>query len=142
MTIAKDLRIGNLVMVDNPKSHPQLNGVILEVTSISETKGIDNENTYGVGLKHINQQPYTYYETYSQFIEFIQPIKLTEEILLKCGLKRNIHCEFMLFEHSEVPILISDTLNDWTVDGICFSVGLLKYLHQLQNLMKKKLELM
>lgn len=79
---AKELRIGNLVRVNNPKHHPKLKGVILEVTSISETVDLDRKLTYSIGLKHINQKPNTYYETYSQFIYFIEPIALTTEILI------------------------------------------------------------
>ena len=73
---ANELRIGNLVTVNNPEYHPKLKGVILRVTSISP-----NGDDYSVGLEHINQKPNTYNETYSQFLRFIEPIQLQKEFL-------------------------------------------------------------
>jgi hypothetical protein len=81
---AQELRIGNLVTVDNPESHPNLKGVVLEVTSIHESGNRDGY-THGVGLKHLNQVKNQYYESYSQFSRFIQPIELTEELVYKAG---------------------------------------------------------
>lgn len=77
---ANELRIGNLVTVDNKKYHPSLKGVVLEITSISK-----NSQGYVLGLKHINQQKNVYYESYSQYIHFCKPIALTEDELLRLG---------------------------------------------------------
>jgi len=71
-----ELRIGNLVTVNNPKYHPKLKGVVLRVTSISP-----NGDEYSIGLEHINQKPNTYYQSYSQFLKFIEPIQLEKEVL-------------------------------------------------------------
>ncbi len=64
------------------------------------------------------------------------PIKLTEEWLLKFGFKKREDGDFDLFDFSEVDIVITNPNNSnvWKCDGICFSVGCLEYVHQLQNL--------
>ena len=132
---ATEIRIGNLVTVDNPKYHPKLKDVILQVTGINETLGFEKEWTYGVSLEHINQLKYTYYESYSQFIKFIKPIPLSEERLLEIfGLKREDteindftfpHCDYIII-HKQVDDLFAVYINGKTV--------LIKYIHQLQNL--------
>lgn len=77
MSIATELRIGNLVTVDNPNCHPQLKGVPLAVTGV-QSRGVD----YCINLEHVNQKPNTYYETYAQFDKFIKPIELTQDWLV------------------------------------------------------------
>lgn len=77
-----DLSVGiSLVRVNNPKHHPELAGLTLRVIGISPNKDPDGNSTYAVQLEHINQQPNTYYDTYSQFLKFIEPIELTDKIL-------------------------------------------------------------
>ena len=80
---AKRLVPGNLVTVNNPRYHPKLKGIIMMV--VSNNLGQDSQRV--IGLEHINQKPNTYYESYSQYDEFIDSISLTEEILIKAGLK-------------------------------------------------------
>ena len=122
---ANELRIGNLVTVNNPEYHPKLKGVILRVTSISL-----NSDDYSVGLEHINQKPNTYYEAYSQFVRFIEPIQLTEEWLLKFGANK------YEFEHKENQYRIENML--FVIrENIFFDYGTgvkLQFVHQLQNL--------
>jgi len=83
---ATEFRIGNIVTIDNPEYHPKLKGIPLEITGISSAVDTDGNSTYSIQLSHVNQQPNTYYETYSQFLKFIKPILLTEHMLNKaCG---------------------------------------------------------
>lgn len=131
---AKELRIGNLVMVNNPESHPKLKDIVLEVTSIHES-GNREGYTHGVGLKHINQIPNRYYETYSQFIRFVEPIPLTEECLLKFGFHINYKSEFT----HKYSILLDDKIDVTLFPNIEFRyrgqiLAEFKYVHQLQNL--------
>ena len=150
---AKSLRNGNLVMVNNPVHHPNLKGVVLEVTGINETVN-RSRFTHTVSLKHINQKPNTYYETYSQFIEYVEPILLTEEILIKAGFEKE-HYEYPFpngsdkFELNEefclygagagFQFFVEDEINTNTIDVV------FKYLHKLQNfyfeLKEKELEI-
>jgi hypothetical protein len=64
------------------------------------------------------------------------PINITEEWLLKFGFKKREDGDFDLFDFSEVDIVITNPNNSnvWKCDGVCFSVGCLEYVHQLQNL--------
>ena len=133
---AKELRIGNLVRVNNPKYHPKLKGVILEVTSISETIDLDRKLTYSIGLKHINQKPNTYYETYSQFIYFIEPIKLTTKMLVKnFGFKKR-DCWFYVGELNELLLRELDLVlctDDMVISYKNYLHPILT-VHHLQNL--------
>ena len=130
MINAKDLRVDvSIVTVDNPQFHPKLKDVPLLVTGISKTRDCEGNMTFGINLEHINQQPNTYYESYSQFIKYLKPIPLTNEMLEKCGfifklkycIWRNEKLEIVQWEY---PIYkLSDELE-----------VKLEYLHQLQNL--------
>lgn len=128
MIDARELRIGNIVYVDNEKYHPKLKNIPLEVSGISECIGLDNEKTYSIGLKHINHNPNTYYETYSQFIKFIKPVELTEDLLLKCGfVKKDNYC----FYYNGIRLI---PIRDLYLRGNFPIRADIKYLHQLQNL--------
>lgn len=96
---AGDIMIGNIVTVDNPKHHPKLKGVPLRVTGIQEVD-FGNSVECHLNLEHINQDPNTYYDTYSQFFRFIRPIHLTEEILLKAGGER--------FDEDKILLMLND----------------------------------
>lgn len=125
---AKDLRIGNLVKSNNPKHHPRILGEILVVTGIYPTTGFENEKAHGVNLEHVNQKPNTYYESYSQFIKFIEPIQLTEEILLKFDFDK---IENGTYLNKFYVTIVSGYFVFWITD--IYSVAI-KYVHELQNL--------
>jgi len=84
-----ELRIGNIVQVVNPEYHPKLLNVPLVVGGISPAlTPLDCKPTFSISLENLNQEPNTFYENCSQFIKYVFPIPLTEEILLKCGFER------------------------------------------------------
>ena len=126
-----EIRIGVIVTVDNPKHHPKLKDVPLKVIGVEE-KVIEGAITHSVRLEHINQKVNMFYETYSQFIKFIHPIPLTEEILLKCGFE-----EQELFEdHNPFFVLGSFSLStdSFAKERFFYDCDIeIKYLHQLQN---------
>lgn len=143
---AKELRIANLVNINNPLFHPTLKDVVLSVTGISQTIGLDGESTYSVSLEHINQDRNRYYETYSQFIEFIEPIPLTEEWLERMGfdkkgdeewtyhtkkLHNDKYCELSLIEEYE------EDIPDKSKILVCIfpyaEYFKFKFVHQIQN---------
>lgn len=139
--MASQLRIGNLVIVDNEKYHPKLKDVVLEITEINESMGFDFKNSHGIGLKHINQKPYTYYERYSQLIAFIKPIPLTEEWLLKFGFVKygTLHDSYKLN-----PFIVELGIlgNHYTFRKIMnkdesILLKEMKYVHELQNIYKE-----
>lgn len=102
---ANELRIGNLIMVD---------GFIEIIKSINEI-GINIFLDDGIIIE------------YAEFYE-LEPIKLTEEILLKCGF---IPCS-IIDNHFNISGMCIWKCNDMF---LCDKNGVhIKYLHQLQNL--------
>ena len=72
---AKELRIGNLVTINNPVYHPTLKDIPMVVIEI-QCRG---ENDYIVSLFDVNRSEIKYFQNYSQYIKYIDPIPLTEE---------------------------------------------------------------
>lgn len=77
---ASELRQGNYIMVDNQKYHPQAHGKIGRVVGIDERIEKDFPKSNASIKFEIG------YEQYSQFNEFIKPVPLTEDWLIKFGL--------------------------------------------------------
>ena len=131
---ATELRIGNIVTVDNPKYHPQLKGVLLRVTGVQE-RSINGAIETSVNLEH-SVKSIIEYQTYSQFIEYINPIPLTEQWLLDFGFE----VEREHYDKGRLSILLADNNNDYYKSGRVFykSWAIMesqpKYVHQLQNL--------
>ena len=131
---ATELRIGNIVTVDNPKYHPQLKGVLLRVIGIRENV-IADKIEHCLQLEHVAKKANTYYQTYSQFTEYINPIPLTEQWLLDFGFK----VKRGFYDKGKLSILLAN-LKDYHPNGRVYYVSLAimesqpKYVHQLQNL--------
>ena len=144
---AGDIMIGNIVTVDNPQYHPKLKDVPLRVTGIQE-RSIQGEIECCVNLGHVNQKPNTYYDTYSQFLKFIHPIPLTEDILLKAGAKRlgENKVAIMLNDPSTHLILMRigthwypeiEQIGEFISDGVnTVHLNFIDYVHQAQRLFK------
>jgi len=126
---ANELRIGNLVTVNNPEYYPKLKGVILRVTSISP-----NRDDYSIGLEHINQKPNTYYQSYSQFIKFIEPIAISEKLIVEFGFENN-ELELGRWTFAKFWFNVkSGQLRLVDKSGLLLTHDNLKCVHQLQNL--------
>jgi len=139
MTKANQLRVGNWVMVNNEKYHPNIKGVMLEITSITETFDLfDKETTHSISLQHVNKKQNTYYEKYSQLIRFIDPIPLTPEILEKCKQfgRTVINGEDCFFNGDDVIVRAKDMYlflhNE--VDGSVWGIRRIEHVHEFQNL--------
>lgn len=128
---AADLRIGNLVTIDNPKAWPKLKGLPLPVCLV--TGELDRDFPNSTGAVHLKGER----ETYSQFDEFIAPITLTEEWLTKFGF--SILSEGYWHKNK---IMVGYTTNDDVIQyEYLTGVGEsqtemldLEFVHQLQNL--------
>jgi hypothetical protein len=134
MTQASELKQNSLFYIENPKYRPDLKGFLFYVTGWKETKGLNEEKTYSVNLrKHKVKglEGFEFEDNYSQFIEFLNPIPLTEELLLKFGFRK---------------MYGFDNYTGWFKDDVevecnynnsnlfnCINVEI-KYLHQLQNI--------
>lgn len=128
---AQDLRIGNLVYVDNEKYWPKLKGIPLEVTGISENCDVDGLSTHSISLKYINQKKNTYYETYSQFIKFIEPIPLTEDSLLKLDFVNHGY-EGLEWSKDGITIIGGNDLGFGVKINVRIDLDF-EYVHELQN---------
>lgn len=138
-----ELRIGNIVTVDNPKYHPQLKSVLLRVVGIQENV-IADKIEHCLQLEHINKKANTYNQTYSQFMEYIKPVALTEQWLLDFGFKENEYGNMSLFkefEYLEIMCGRGDFYPSYEQptefaheENRVVSLKQIKYVHQLQNL--------
>src|SRR3972149_5268197 len=135
---ANELRIGNLITIDNSVYWSKLKDVPLIVVNIGQTMNIKGESSHSVGCEHINQKANTYYETYSQFIENIKPISLTEEWLLKLGfIKHGATNEWFAKDWGRNGVAIIKYHSAY--ERFCYEFGqgynkILNHVHQLQNL--------
>lgn len=144
---ANEIRIGNIVTVDNPLFHPNLKDVPMLIKGIYET-----ERGYAVKLEHIVPSDDIFTE-YSQLTQFIRPIPLTEEILIKAGFEKKEFTRFTTFKLNRVEITNVEFFDEdkdgkefsfkqWRISGL-YSSDLfyfksyspnIKSVHQLQNL--------
>jgi hypothetical protein len=130
---AQELRIGNYVFIDSPDYWPELKNIPVIVCGIDDRK--DNAFPDSSGVIGI---AYSYYNSLrvSQFDEFVKPIPLTEELLLKLGFENNgkedaswIHPKEPLFE---VTFFVE---YEWQhIWDTSYTGAQIQYLHQLQNL--------
>lgn len=131
MIDARELRIVNYVTIDNEKSWPQLKDKPLKCIGISR---VDEplkllaypKSTHSITVEDEDENQY------SQFNEFIKPIQLTEEILLKCGFEKVIIENYpaFLFEGFMIEIHIDNCV-------VCYNkseITKIKFVHSLQNL--------
>lgn len=137
---ATDLRIGNLVTINNLEFWPQLKDVPLAVYSITPNRSIKNEEwSYSIGLISLNERDNITMPLYAQMIEFIEPIKLTEDRLLMLGFEISYSSNFRLkFDHSKTNEIGFDFSHtpDKSMEGLRYYGHYIKieHVHQLQNI--------
>lgn len=122
-----ELRIGNYVTVNNPKYHPGIKGVILKIFGITPSS---NGHSINLNTLHIKDQiiiPFV-----SQYLQFIEPIPLTEEILLKCNFVAMDYGTHIQYGHNLFwQLTYHKKVKRYSFVELERSI---KYLHQLQNL--------
>jgi hypothetical protein len=131
-----ELRIGNLVTIDNPKAWPELKDIPLRVTRVKlENDEYFPKSKTSIGLdgeivEHI------------QFDEFICGIPLSPSLLERAGFKRESAVSdcytIMVWERGKLYIIfhgdsISFEIGN-TVEHIVAMKGEIEHFHQLQNL--------
>ena len=134
---AQDLRIGNLVTIDNEEFHPTMKDIPLQVTQILERESLERGIwTHAVSLEYPNKLKNVYYQNFGQYLEFIKPIPLTEEWLIKFGFepelknKDSINGEFIVYW--KYPFVFN-TNHGWWLYSKQLKIQP-EYVHQLQNL--------
>ena len=117
---AKELRIGNLVTIDN-KVRLKDSGKTLTVMGVAdESIRLHNE-----------------LDVFGQLLKFIKPIPLTEEWLLNFGFEEDSCNYYKIIENQEAVLYIDklDTTFAYGYPYECSGGDLkLKHVHQLQNL--------
>lgn len=124
MIDAKDLRLNNYVTIDNKESWPKVSGLPMQVISISQRADEDFPNSNAsITLQYKN-------DLFNQFNEFISPINLTEEILIKAGLDKDWLPDFS--KEIDCSILQNGKVYAFKRGG-----RIIRYVHELQNLWKE-----
>lgn len=133
MIKANELRIGNYVSVNNEKYYNEITGKILQVSGIKERVSehfpdSDYVVSMTIGL-----------ESFSQFEEFLTPIPLTDEWLVKFGFEDDAGYE----ENGNIPKVLSTEHGQILIypDGVYLSDYFIivkafvkiEFLHHLQN---------
>ena len=114
---SNELRLGNWVL-NNGKPYQILNG-------------IDNNYIYGLDSVILDSH------IYKSSLEYIDPITLTEEILLKCGFEsdyKSIYAKYIPNDGGYFHIKYNSHNNGFYLVLHGFYVARIKHLHQLQNL--------
>jgi len=134
-----ELRFGNFVLIENEKHHPEIKNIPMVVKSISRNYWQGEGYFYYCELDKLIPEKYDL-KNYSQKIEFLKPIILTEEYLLKFGFtKINDHFEnencwvYILKNYFEFEHIFSKLKNSES-DGRVNMHKYYKYVHELQNL--------
>jgi len=145
-----ELRIGNIATINNPEHWPLLKDVPLIVQGVNKCTPLkDVENTdYGVQLFDNSdfKTRYSATKTFSQFICFVEPIRLTEEWILKFGLKRfqldgvvgldrsDPNEKTTYYEMGKITIVQWGENTPFFLSNNNLRIEL-KYVHQFQNVM-------
>ncbi len=132
---ANELRIGNLVKIHNDLL-PETNREIYSVYGINERYDKEfPESKNVVSLRHKSRNA-RFIRTYSQFDEFIEPIPLTDEWLVKFGLDQGGY-DFYFWTKETPTGLFSINGDPESGYGVRYNNEIeppLEYVHQLQNL--------
>ena len=131
---ASELRIGNYVTIDNNENWEEIKHIPMVVISIKYKE----EGNYSISVDMAFEED-LFYNGFSQYERFIEPIPLTEEWLLKFGYtKVKVKGEFVLFEKElcVYTIAFSSFANIFIKHTISLVTQLtaFQYVHQLQNL--------
>jgi len=125
-----EIRKGNLVYLDNPKSWKELQNVLMKIKGIGyNPTALDGINETITVEKNIIGK-YDIYSDYNQYAQYIQPIKLTIQWLYELGFKSDTDetDEFILngFRIYEIGNNLEFANHDFPIK--------LEFVHQLQNL--------
>lgn len=130
---AKDLRFGNLVLVDNEKYHPKLKDVPMIVRTISRNWSWDEaikKYSYKYYCEIDKRTPEKYdFENYSQLIRSLKPIELNKDWLEKYGWEE-INKD--LFDNVSLNVAFEKTGKGFKIHNNSKTI---KYVHELQNYM-------
>ena len=143
MLCAFDLRLGNILLIDNEKHHPEIKNIPMVVKSISRNYWQGEGYILYCELDKLSPEKYDW-KNYSQTIKFLKPIEITKEWLIRLGFiidKENIiyidafpegtPSQRFTIEFVNDKILLISRYQTWNDN---FIIRHIKYIHQVQNL--------
>ena len=83
---ANELRIGNLVTINNEKHYPKMKGINLIVCGIEKLRSDEGAK---ILLNYPKEQENIVIPAFSQFEQFINPIELSDEFMTFFGFKED-----------------------------------------------------
>jgi len=126
-----DLRIGNFVTIENAKSWLDLKGIPMVVIGIEKIFDPLKIIAFPLSEYSIRLEGKKKVE-HNQFEQFIQPIKVNEEWLIKLGFIKDVDTSFRWFLLEESIAYDLDDHGVRILGG--WEFGKRKYVHELQNL--------
>ena len=83
---ANELRIGNLVKVNNQEYHPELDNEILVVVGINQTDNLERTGrTHSVSMNHLDNKKNYVIPAVSQLEMYVQGIELNDKNIQELG---------------------------------------------------------
>lgn len=130
----EDLRLGNFVTVNNPNNWIELKNVPMLVTGLKSDINDQQKSIFlhSNGLIAVKSD----FETYNQFSQFIEPIALTKDWLLRFGFKDTPSgFEKIIYNKYRFSVILFKKFASFGLSGPfgLFDFRKPKYVHELQN---------
>lgn len=129
---ANELRIGNLVAINNEKHHPKMKAIPLIVCGIEK---IRSDESAKILLNYSKEQENIVIPAFSQFEEFVNPIELTGQFMTFFGLKETFMGTYSIWDFEDFGRSFDVTQDS---NGFTFQIHgdfiEIKYVHELQNI--------
>lgn len=129
---ANELRIGNLVAINNEKHHLKMKAIPLIVCGIEK---IRPDESAKILLNYPKEQENIVIPAFSQFEEFVNPIELTGQFMTFFGLKETFMGTYSIWDFEDFGRSFDVTQDS---NGFTFQIHgdfiEIKYVHELQNI--------
>jgi hypothetical protein len=131
---AKELRIGNIVSINNEKYWPEMKEKALVVNQIAEKIDFNKNWTHAISLDYINKDKFCYVGAMGAWICNVEPIKMNNYWKVRFGLREPIgihNAKFSGLIHIEK---CGDPKDLWEFHIGDILVMVFRYVHELQNM--------
>lgn len=129
---ANELRVGNLVTINNEKHYPKMKGINLIVCGIEKLRSDEGAK---ILLNYPKKQENIVIPAFSQFEQFINPIELSDEFMTFFGFKETFMGIYSIWEFDDFGRSFNLTQDS---NGFSFQIHgdweEIKYVHELQNI--------
>lgn len=129
---ANELRIGNLVAINNEKHNPKMKAIPLIVCGIEK---IRSDESAKILLNYPKEQENIIIPAFSQFEEFVNPIELSYEFMTIFGFKETFMGTYSIWDFEDFGRSFDVTQDS---NGFTFQIHgdflEIKYVHELQNI--------